>query len=104
MSRQRSDDMDAKSEAGQTMSIPSVLDNGTGPERAEELRQVLAAIVESSDDAIIAKTLDGVITSWNRGAERIFGYAAEEIIGKNISVLKAPEHSEDIIQILERIR
>ena len=86
------------------MPIPGVLGEGTGRERAEELRQVLAAIVESSDDAIIAKTLDGVITSWNRGAERIFGYAADEIIGRHISVLKPPEHSEDVIQILERIR
>ena len=104
MSRQPSDEMNAKSEAGQAVPIPGVLGDGTGRERAEELRQVLAAIVESSDDAIIAKTLDGVITSWNRGAERIFGYAAAEIIGRHISVLKPPEHSEDVIQILERIR
>ena len=104
MSRQPSDEMNAKSEAGQAVPIPGVLGDGTGRERAEELRQVLAAIVESSDDAIIAKTLDGIITSWNRGAERIFGYAADEIIGRHISVLKPPEHSEDVIQILERIR
>jgi PAS domain S-box-containing protein len=103
MNRQPSDEMNVQSEAGQAVPIPGVLGEGTG-QRAEELRQVLAAIVESSDDAIIAKTLDGVITSWNRGAERIFGYAADEIIGRHISVLKPPEHSEDVIQILERIR
>ena len=104
MTRQPSDEMNAKSEAGQAVPIPGVLGDGTGRERAEELRQVLAAIVESSDDAIIAKTLDGVITSWNRAAERIFGYAADEIIGRHISILKPPEHVEDVIQILERIR
>jgi PAS domain S-box-containing protein len=103
MNRQPSDEMNVQSEAGQAVLIPGVLGEGTG-QRAEELRQVLAAIVESSDDAIIAKTLDGVITSWNRGAERIFGYAADEIIGRHISVLKPPEHSEDVIQLLERIR
>ena len=81
MSRQPSDEMNAKSEAGPAVPIPSVIGDVTERERAEELRQVLAAIVESSDDAIIAKTLDGVITSWNQGAERIFGYTAAEIIG-----------------------
>src|SRR6478735_7705222 len=101
MSCQPSEELNAKSKGGQVVPIPGDV---TGRERTEELRQVLAAIVESSDDAIIAKTLDGVITSWNRGAERIFGYAADEIIGRHISVLKPPEHSEDVIQILERIR
>ena len=72
--------------------------------RAEDTRQVLAAIVESSDDAIIGKTLDGVITSWNQAAERTFGYTADEIVGKHISTLMPPEHSEDTTRILERIR
>jgi PAS domain S-box-containing protein len=68
-----------------------------------ELRERLAAIVESSDDAIISKDLNGIIQSWNRGAERIFGYKAEEIVGKHISTLAAPDCVDEIPNILERI-
>jgi PAS domain S-box-containing protein len=59
----------------------------TERKQAEEARLRLAAIVESSGDAIIAKTLDGIITSWNQGAEKIYGYSAPEVIGKPISIL-----------------
>ena len=69
-----------------------------------ELRGLLAAIVESSDDAIISKTLEGVVTSWNRGAQRIFGYSAEEVVGQHISLLMPPERVEDMRWILERVR
>ncbi len=62
------------------------------------------AIVESSDDAIISKTLTGLITSWNPAAERLFGYKAEEILGKPISTLMPPEHRDDMESILSRIR
>ncbi len=65
---------------------------------------LLAAIVDSSDDAIVSKSLDGIILSWNKGAQRIFGYTAEEVIGKHISILAVPERVEEIPDILARIR
>ena len=68
-----------------------------------ELHERLAAIVESSDDAIIGKDLTGIIQSWNRGAERIFGYSAEEAVGQNVSMLTAPDRADEIPNILERI-
>ncbi|HEY0458536.1 MAG TPA: ATP-binding protein [Pyrinomonadaceae bacterium] len=64
----------------------------------------LSAIIESADDGIISKTLEGIITSWNNGAERIFGYRAEEIIGKSVLVLIPPELHDEEPGILSRIR
>ncbi|HEX8287279.1 MAG TPA: PAS domain S-box protein [Pyrinomonadaceae bacterium] len=64
----------------------------------------LAAIIDSADDAIISKTLEGIITSWNKGAERIFGYKAEEVIGKPILILIPPDHYNEEPAILERIK
>jgi PAS domain S-box-containing protein len=69
-----------------------------------DAQQWLAAIVESSDDAIVGKSLDGIITSWNKGAERIFGYTAAEAIGRPISILAWPGNEEDMAQLLTRIR
>jgi len=71
---------------------------------AERAAQQLASIVESSDDAIVSKDLDGVITSWNLGAERLFGYEAAEAIGRPITMLMPPERLDEEPGILARIR
>lgn len=76
----------------------------TSRKQAEQKLNQLAAIVESSGDAIISKGLDGSILSWNRGAERMFGYSAEEIIGKPITVLFPEDRIEEESDILKRIR
>lgn len=73
-------------------------------QRADAYAQRLSAIVESSDDAIVSKDLDGVITSWNAGAERIFGYAPEEVIGKPVTILIPEDRHDEEPGILERIR
>ncbi|HEY2828119.1 MAG TPA: MASE1 domain-containing protein, partial [Pirellulales bacterium] len=72
--------------------------------RAQEAQGRLAAIVESSGDAIISQTLAGVITSWNKGAERTFGYTAEEAIGKPIWMLVPPDQEKTEQELLERVR
>jgi PAS domain S-box-containing protein len=71
---------------------------------AEELRNRLAAIVASSDDAIISKTLEGVIVTWNEGARRIFGYEAEEVVGKPVTILIPPDRLDEEPTILARLR
>jgi PAS domain S-box-containing protein len=76
----------------------------TEHKQVEEVRARLAAIVESSEDAIIAKTLEGVITDWNRGAQKIYGYSAEEVLGKPINILVPPDRPNEIPMILERLR
>jgi PAS domain S-box-containing protein len=71
---------------------------------SEEKRIRLAAIVESSEDAIIGKTLKGIITSWNEGAERIYGYSADEVRGRSISLLAPPDRRDEFPRFLERIQ
>jgi PAS domain S-box-containing protein len=75
----------------------------TERKQAEQSRNLLAAIVDSSDDAIVSKSLDGIITSWNKSAERIFGYSAEEAIGQHITLIIPPEHHAEESEILTRL-
>jgi PAS domain S-box-containing protein len=70
----------------------------------EELRGVLAAIVESSDDAIVGKDLNGIIMTWNAGAERVFGYKAEEVTGLSVTILVPPERLDEEAHILATLR
>jgi PAS domain S-box-containing protein len=76
----------------------------TQKKQAEDVNNLLAAIVDSSDDAIVSKNLDGIITSWNSGAERIFGYEAAEAIGKNIRLTIPPDRLHEEDDILRRVR
>lgn len=73
-------------------------------ECSERLRQHLAAIVEGTDDAIIPKDLDSIIQSWNRGAELLFGFTAEEAIGQPITILFPQGRQGEEADIIERIR
>ena len=90
--------------AGALIGAVNMLVDMTEWKRAEGALQHFAAIVESSDDAIISKDLNGIITSWNKGAERIFGYLAEEMIGKSIKILIPADLQREEDTILERIR
>jgi PAS domain S-box-containing protein len=76
----------------------------TERKRAERAQAHLAAIIDSSEDAIIGKDLDGTITSWNRGAETIYGYSADEVVGKSISILIPPHQVDEVPAMLERIK
>jgi PAS domain S-box-containing protein len=89
---------------GELIGIIVVFRDVTDRKRAERERTWLAAIVDSSDDAIVGKTLDGIVTSWNPGATRLFGYEATEIIGKPITTIIPRELHAEEVEILAQLR
>ena len=93
-----------RDERGRVEYLIAVVEDITERKRAERYRAHLAAIVEGSDDTSLGKDLDATITSWNRGAERMYGYTAEEMVGRNVSMLVPPEIENDVPAIMERLR
>jgi PAS domain S-box-containing protein len=90
--------------SGALIGAVNMLIDITDRKRAEEVKQVLSSIVQFSDDAIISKNLEGIIESWNAGAERIFGYTAAEAIGQSVGILIPPDRLNEEQAILRRIR
>jgi PAS domain S-box-containing protein len=93
-----------RDERGLPTAILETNNDITDRKQAEEAQLRLGAIVSSSDDAIISKTLEGIITSWNAGAQRIFGYGAEEAVGRPITILIPPARQDEESQIIETLR
>jgi PAS domain S-box-containing protein len=92
-----------RDESGEPTAILEINRNITERKQAERIREQLASVVDSSDDAIITKTLEGIITAWNRGARKIFGYTAEEAIGQPMLMLLPRERLSEEADILARI-
>lgn len=93
-----------RNERGELTGAVNMLLDLTDRKRGEDAAQHLSAVVESSFDAIISKTLEGFIRTWNKGAERLFGYTSEEAIGHHITILFPPDHVDEEPMIIERIR
>lgn len=84
--------------------VQTVIRDITERKRAQAVQAQLAAIVESSNDAIIGKTLTGIIVNWNRGAEDLYGYSAEEVKGKSVALLIPPDRPNELSGILEKLK
>ena len=92
-----------RSESGAIQGTVLVFRDVTARRRADETSRLLVSIVQSADDAIFSKDLNGIVTSWNRGAERTFGYTAEEMIGRSISTIFPPGRRDELSSIMTRI-
>ena len=88
---------------GRVIGAGTIVRDLTDRLRAEAANARLAAIVESSNDAIIGKTLQGVITSWNRAAERMYGYSAHDAIGQSIAMLVPDERRVELAELLAQV-
>lgn len=93
-----------RDDAGRTAGVVLVFRDVTERRRAEEVRARLAAIVESSDLAIFSKDMEGIVTSWNRAAERLYGYSAAEMVGGPITRIIPADHPEEFPALMERLR
>ncbi|KKG74398.1 PAS domain-containing sensor histidine kinase [Methanosarcina mazei] len=93
-----------RDENGRVTGVFAAARDITELKKAEEKIKALANAVESSNDAIITGTLDGTITSWNKGAEQIYGYLAEEVMGKNVSILEPDNLKGEIKQLFDKIK
>jgi PAS domain S-box-containing protein len=90
--------------AGRISGAVMVFHDVTDRRQRDEVLWRLAAVIESSDDAILSMSLDAVITTWNAGAERMYGYTAEEVIGKSVTILIPPDRTDEEPEILERLK
>ncbi len=93
-----------KEKGGATTGVVLVFRDVTQRRQAEEIRARLAAIIETTDDAIVGKDLDGIVTSWNAGAERVFGYSSEEIVGRPIGLLIPTDRRDEEAEISAKLR
>ncbi len=100
----KDDSIQRQEENGDPRGILMAVTDITEHKQLEEKKLTLAAIIESSNDAIIGKTLDGTIKSWNKGAEKIYGYKQDEVIGKSITILAPHGHEDEIHGFLEQIK
>ncbi len=92
-----------RNQKGEMVGGVNVMQDISQRKQAEEAQRLLAAVVESSDDAIIVKSLQGRILTWNAGAERLFGYTAQEAVGSPITLIIPPERWDEEKAILERL-
>ena len=93
-----------RNSAGRVMGASVISRDITEDKRAEELASHLAAIVEASDDAIVATSLDGTVVSWNSGAQRLFGYKAEEVVGRRMAMLVPPDRADELGWVMKGLR